>query len=217
MSKQIGKPYFKGWLREGETMDKKRINEIFKGKKKTENLVVLLVLMIIVVVAINYIWNDNSRNNKGNDMSNEVTNSNLIKQVTTNTSENDLETKLENILSNISGVGKVKVMLTYSESSIAQPIFDENYKESNTVETDDNGGTRNISETDSQRQIVYRQNSDGSKDPIIKSVLSPKIEGAIITAHGAQNAEVKTNIVQAVEAATGLATHKIQVFEMEVY
>ena len=28
------------------------------------------------------------------------------------------------------------------------------------------------------------------------------------------NANIKANIVQAVEAATGLATHKIQVFEM---
>ena len=45
-------------------------------------------------------------------------------------------------------------------------------------------------------------------------MVNPKIEGAIITAKGANNAEVKNNIIQAVEAVTGLATHKIQVFEM---
>lgn len=44
--------------------------------------------------------------------------------------------------------------------------------------------------------------------------IMPKIEGAIITAQGASNIDVKTNIIQAVEAVTGLATHKIQVFEM---
>lgn len=43
----------------------------------------------------------------------------------------------------------------------------------------------------------------------------PKIEGAIITAEGAGNVTTKTNIIQAVEAATGIATHKIQVFEMK--
>ena len=43
----------------------------------------------------------------------------------------------------------------------------------------------------------------------------PKIEGAIITAEGAADGNVKTNIIQAVEAVTGLATHKIQVFEMQ--
>ena len=48
-----------------------------------------------------------------------------------------------------------------------------------------------------------------------KKKVSPKIEGAIITAEGAGNSNIKTSIIQAVEAATGLATHKIQVFEKE--
>ena len=43
----------------------------------------------------------------------------------------------------------------------------------------------------------------------------PKMEGALIVAEGANNAEVKTNIIQAVEALTGLSTHKIQVLEMK--
>ena len=47
-----------------------------------------------------------------------------------------------------------------------------------------------------------------------QKVVQPKIEGAIITAKGANNADTKANIIQAVEAVTGLATHKIQVFEM---
>ena len=55
---------------------------------------------------------------------------------------------------------------------------------------------------------------DGNRTLITQSVVSPTIEGAIITAEGASNATVKANIVQAVEAVTGIATHKIQVFEM---
>ena len=43
----------------------------------------------------------------------------------------------------------------------------------------------------------------------------PKMEGAIVIAKGAQNTIVKENITHAVEAATGLAVHKIQVFEMK--
>ena len=38
-----------------------KLNEMFKGKKKTENLLVLLVLLIIVVIAINYIWNSDEK------------------------------------------------------------------------------------------------------------------------------------------------------------
>lgn len=55
----------------------------------------------------------------------------------------------------------------------------------------------------------------GNKEPVTKSIISPKIEGAIITAEGAGSTNIKANIIQAVEAATGLATHKIQVFKME--
>lgn len=196
-------------------MKEKPFENLFKGKKKTENLVVMLILIIIVVVAINYIWNGNNSGNNNERKLEETTNNNMITKVSDNKQEDELETKLERILSNISGAGKVNVMITYSQSSTTEPLYDENYKETNTTESDDSGGTRSISETDNQKQIIYKQNSDGSKEPITKSIISPKIEGAIITATGANNASVKTNIIQAVEAATGLATHKIQVFEME--
>ena len=56
----------------------------------------------------------------------------------------------------------------------------------------------------------------GTKTPIVQKTVEPKIEGAIITAKGAGDINVKTSIIQAVEAVTGLATHKIQVFTMSV-
>lgn len=76
------------------------------------------------------------------------------------------------------------------------------------------GGTRTINENSTKKEIIYEEN-DGIKTPITQSVINPQIEGAIITAQGATDAQTKTNIIQAVEAVTGLATHKIQVFEME--
>lgn len=195
-------------------MNKETVEKMFKGKRKTENLIVLLILMIVVVVAINYIWNGNSTNN--NQTNNEENiNASLITKVSNEEKNDNLETKLEEILSKIEGAGKVKVMITYSESSVTQPIYDENLKATNTIENDDSGGTRSITETDSQKQVIYKQNADGSKEPITKSILSPKVEGAIVLSQGANNATVKTNIIQAVEAATGIATHKIQVFKME--
>ena len=78
------------------------------------------------------------------------------------------------------------------------------------------GGTRKISETNSKKEVIYKE-VNGEKVPVTQSIISPKIEGAIITATGAKSAVVKTNIIQAVEAVTGLATHKIQVFEMQNY
>lgn len=190
-----------------------KLKEMFKGKKKTENLLVLLVLLIIVVIAINYIWNSDEK--KENNVKQE-SQSNEIKQVSTENIKDKTEEKLENILSKISGVGKVRVMITYSVSSSVTPVYDETSKVSNTTENDDSGGTRTITQTENGKQIVYKENSDGSKEPITKNTESPKMEGAIIVAEGAENIDVKTNIIEAVEAATGLATHKIQVFKMEV-
>jgi len=75
------------------------------------------------------------------------------------------------------------------------------------------GGNRKITETDNSKEIIYRE-ENGEKIPITEQIIMAKIEGAIIMAKGAGNVTVKTNIVQAVEAATGIPTHKIQVFEM---
>lgn len=196
-------------------MNKEKLKNMFKGKKKTENLIVLIIILIVTVVAINYIWND-SKTDSDAIYQNENNKDDMgVIQVSQNVDADELELKLESILSKISGVGKVKVLVTYSESSTLKPIYNEDSSTSNTNETDSSGGTRTITESDMQKEVVYKENVDGSKEPITQSISNPKIEGAIVVATGAENDEVKTNIIQAVEAATGLATHKIQVFKME--
>ena len=76
------------------------------------------------------------------------------------------------------------------------------------------GGSRKINEVSNKKEVIY-QEINGEKIPVTQSTIKPKIEGAIIIAEGANNSEIKLRITQAVEAATGLATHKIQVFEMK--
>ena len=184
-------------------------------KKKIENLVFFIVILIITIVIINIIWNGNKTTNKQEDnpSSKQLATSTdgQIKQDTTQTT--NLEEKLEAILSKIQGVGNVKVCINYSESSEVVAMYNETSKISDTEESDTSGGTRKIQETDSQKDIIYKE-ENGEKTPITQKVVQPKIEGAIITAKGANNADTKANIIQAVEAVTGLATHKIQVFEM---
>ena len=203
--------------------NKETESENSNNKKKVENLVVFLILLIITIIAINIIWNGdkNVKEQNNNDTSKKLANSNVSTNITNNkdinsdnqTSEIDLTQSLENILSKIKGVGDVKVFINYSESNEIVPMYNENSKISNTEETDTSGGKRKIEQTDSQKEIIYQEN-DGEKTPITKKVVEPKIEGAIITAKGANDPTIKTSIIQAVEAATGLATHKIQVFEM---
>ena len=194
-----------------------KIKEGENNKKNIENLVLLVIIIIITVVAINYIWSgeDEKQNSDSNKkLATEETTNNIQSSLSDVDSNSDIEERLANILSNIKGVGKVKVLITYSQTSQIIPLYDEDSSVSTTEETDSGGGTRIVNENSTKKEIIYEDNN-GVKTPITQSTINPKIEGAIITAQGATNAEIKTNIVQAVEAATGLATYKIQVFEME--
>ena len=187
------------------------------NKRKLENLVVFVVILIITIIVINVIWNgDNKKDNQiTTDSNKKLAETNIENNIVQN--DNGEETKLvnnlEEILSNINGVGKVKVMVTYSETSKVMPVYNEESSEENTEETDSQGGTRKVTQTDTRKEVIYEE-SGGDKTLITQSVVSPEIEGAIITAEGANDAITKTNIIQAVSAVTGLATHKIQVFEM---
>lgn len=203
----------------GEKFEKIKSLVIKKGesnnKKIIENLVVFVVILIITIIAINTIWKGGKKNNieEENTLS-KITSSATKKAQETSNNQNDIEEKLEKILSQIKGVDKVKVLITYSSTSMVIPLYNEDSESTLTEESDKEGGTRKITENREKKDIIY-QESSGEKTPITQSIISPKIEGAIITAQGAENPEVKTNIIQAVEAVTGLGSHKIQVFEMK--
>lgn len=197
-------------------MLKEKINGLLTGngnnKKKIENLVFLLVILIITVISINVIWNGDKK--KADDTSIESNTKQLAKNNNDTDNETTLESKLENILSKINGVGKTDVMLTYTESTQMVPVYNKTEKTSNTDESDSGGGTRKIEESDVSQEVVY-EDENGKNVIATQKTVSPKIEGAIITAEGASNPTIKTSIIQAVEAATGLSTHKIQVFEKQ--
>ena len=191
------------------------------NKRNIENLVVFLILLIITIIAINTIWGDKKEETKSqesNETSYKQLAENLDSKINSNNkefNEYNLEQSLEDILSKMAGVGKVQVLVTYSETSEVVAMYNEKNTSNNTEETDTNGGPRKISQTDTDKEIIYEE-KNGEKVPITQKVIMPKIEGAVITAEGAGNINVKTNIIQAVSAATGLSTYRIQVFEMSV-
>ena len=191
------------------------------NKKNIENLAIFLVLLIITIIAINTILKGEkkkSENIDGNSTKHVVQeNINSIDQAKSNdisTAGTELEKNLEAILSKLNGVGKISVMVTYSETSEVVSMYNESVKSSITEETDTNGGKRTIEQKDSDKNVAYQEES-GTKTPVTQKVILPRVVGAVVIAEGAKNALVKSNILQAVEAVTGLPTHKIQVFEMK--
>ena len=184
-----------------------KFKNLFKNKeKRVENLVFVLILLIITLIVINKILEkDEKTENFKNQINVELANDTEDVQDTGN-----LEKRLEKILSKINGVGEVSVLITYSESSSLVPIYNVNLSTSTIEEKDTSGGVLTTETENNQKEVV----TDGNSKIITEKTLTPKVEGAIVTAKGASDATIKTNIISAVEAVTGIATHKIQVFEL---
>lgn len=174
------------------------------GKKKIENIVVLIVILIITIIAINTIWNgDKKKSTTKQEQTTTLTKQLAVEENANQTmkEEENIQTELESILSNINGVGRVKVLVSYSESSQVVAMYNENSKNSQVEEKDSGGGTRVTTQEDIQKDVIYKE-ENGQKVPITQKVISPKIEGAIVTAEGASSANVKNDIILAVEAVT---------------
>ena len=180
------------------------------NKKNIENLVVFLILLIITVIAINMIWGKEEEQVEEQAsykvLASQTENSNIIEE-----SEYDLQAELEDILSKMDGIGKVDVLITYSQTSTVVPMYSQTESSTITEETDSGGGTRKQESSNLNKEII----TDGENKAITQTVMLPKVEGAIVIAEGGGNATIKSNIIQAVSAVTGLATYKVQVFEMK--
>lgn len=179
------------------------------NKKNIENLVTFLILLIITVIAINMIWSKDEKQLEKEEASYKVLaseNSNI-----TENTEYDLQTELEDILSKMYGIGKVDVLITYSQTNTVVPMYSETESSMVTEETDSGGGTRKQESLNLNKEVI----TDGDNKAITQTVILPKVEGAIVIAEGGGNVTTKANIIQAISAVTGLATYKVQVFEMQ--
>ena len=183
------------------------------SKKKIENIVFLIIILVVTLIIINTIWRDDASNKENKQNTNTSTNETLADENQNNDTKTELEGKLEKILGTIKNVGRVNVLINYAESISIVPLYNESTTTSSTEEGDSSGGTRNVTETETKKDIVFSESS-GSKEPITQKKIMPTIQGAIITAEGAKDANVKTDIINAVCAVTGLSIDKVQVFEI---
>lgn len=189
-----------------------KISKLFKNRT-IENLTFFIIILVVTLVLVKYIFSgDKSEKQSSNYNNAELVYSNdVLQEPETASYKDDLKSELINILKKINGVGEVDVLITYTETSKLVPVYNENSSESKTSEEDTEGGTRVIESYDSSKEVV----TDESSEPITERIIMPKIEGAIVICEGANDINVKNNVISAVEAATGLKVHKIQVFEMK--
>lgn len=105
-----------------------------------------------------------------------------------------LEQRLEAILSKVEGAGRVEVLLT--EGAGERILYQ--------VDGDPNRQTT-VLVSDSQRQ----------EEGLIRQVLPPQYQGAVVLCQGAGSPQVRLNLVEAVMDATGLGADKITILKMK--
>ena len=116
--------------------------------------------------------------------------------------EISLQTSLEQILAKIEGAGKVNVLLTeYSGEELV-------YQLDETVSDATDSATN-------KRETVIVSDSSREETGLVRRIISPVYQGAIVVCQGADHAAVRLAIVEAVSKVTGLSSNQISVLKMK--
>lgn len=194
------------------TIDKLR--EKFSDYKKTgskkviEYMVLVAVMGVIIIMMANSLWGGKQKISGNTE---EV--SKAAVQNETADLNYKLEKKLAQILADIQGVGRVSVMITYSSGPENIIAKDSKRSENDTKEKDAGGGEREISQKEQDDKLVFVEEQNGVKRPVVLKQMASSIMGVVVVADGANYANVRTDIVRAVEAAAGVPEQRIRVFK----
>lgn len=190
-----------------------RIKDLIKGqdrKKLIENTAIVIIIGIILIIAGSTFFANKQQSSKQEPRKSSESEE-VSKQVASGGDATEI--RLRTLLSQIQGVGKVDVMITYSSDGENVPAYDTNRKTSRTDEKDSEGGTRNISEDESENTLVYEDSPAGGKAPVILKKLRPEVKGVLVVADGADSVIVRERIVNAVRVVLDIPVHRVEVVQ----
>ncbi len=173
----------------------KILDEYKKYFEKITNNKSLLVILLIGVVLLVLSGMPQGSDKKENKITSQTELINSAEYIT------DLEHRLEKILSSVSGVSDVSVMITLSDNG--QSVYARDEKSEN--QTSDSGG---VSSTSDGAYVLKNNQGGGQSAVLIKNKL-PEISGVLITAKGADKAEIKNNLANATKAVLNVRAHRV--------
>lgn len=157
-----------------------RINEFLKKEKNKKLVYVILIIGVILLSLPSFLPQKEA----------EPSQETVVNE--------RLEERLSDIISEISGVGKVKVMITYKSTSEKRVAKDKN--------------TRNSANEIYEEEKNVLLGSGSEQKPFITREEMPKILGVAVVAEGGGRDDVKAEISRAVRALTGVSANNIAVF-----
>ena len=121
--------------------------------------------------------------------------------------KSELESELSHMLSDVKDVGKVEVMITFSDNGKTFYVADE--QSEGKTETAD----KTEKQTSDDTKYVLKNDAGGGQSPLISRESTPEVSGVLVIASGAKNPEIKSDIISAVRAVLGVKAHRVEVLE----
>ena len=109
------------------------------------------------------------------------------------------EKRLEALLSEIKGVGRAELILSVEGSE--EYVYAE--------ETETASEQKDKESTEKFRNKLFVSEHSGSKDALVKKVINPRFNGALVICEGGADVLVRERVIKAVSAALDLPTSKI--------
>ncbi len=117
----------------------------------------------------------------------------------------NLEKRLVSIISAMSGVGRVRVMVTLENSG--EDIY---LRDTDSEEISDKQGKNSIGRKD---EYVIVDDGNGEKGIVVRTA-EPEVRGVAVVCDGAGNETVKAQIIQAVTALLNISSTRVSVAPM---
>lgn len=184
--------------------------EKLRHMRKDQLLIFFLVGVLLLVIALPSGTKEKEKDSRHSEIDGE-------EAVGTQSEEQDyaryLERRLEETLSQLDGAGNVRVMVTLQSSTQKIVEKDTQGERDAITEEDSQGGRRTSENTSHQETTVYEGMGEKSQEPYVSKELTPRVEGVVVLAEGGENALVKRNITEAIQALFGIDTHKIRIMK----
>jgi stage III sporulation protein AG len=192
---------------------------LFKKHNKLITYLLSIAALAVVLIILGSVFSGDkatptgqtSSSNNNLDLTGQKKPDNYLTGSQMSNEEEELASKVRQMLAQIEGAGEVEVSVRLASSSQSDYAINTNSGQKTTQEKDQSGGTRVLTETTDNGQLVVIHGNEGNEIPVTTKQSAPKIAGVLVVAQGAGEPEIKARLFEATCVALGVEAHKVQV------
>ncbi|SFA71761.1 stage III sporulation protein AG [Lentibacillus halodurans] len=191
-----------------------------KPPKKAGYIIVIGLIGLLLIIIGNVFssteeTDDDSSINYEQDNTEEQTADETFSDKASETSDvNEIETSYEDdlqaMLNQIQGVSEAEVMVNLESTKVK--VYEKNLitGQQITEESDTNGGTRDIEDSQKETQVVLVNQGD-KEVPLLIRTEKPDVRGVFVVAKGVDHATVEQWVVESISRVLNVPTHRVSV------